>query len=177
MVTIKSKEGVSPREKSEFLKLVAKATKLCAVERRREGKALENSLEKYLNDLQKLLARMESFIEGANRDMQKRFMERFAKSPFGEKVDAERLAQEVAVYLDRCDVSEEIERLREHLRHCRQLLKAPGATGKKLDFYSQELLREVNTIGSKSQLAPMTELVVESKGLIEKIKEQVQNVE
>ncbi|RME17025.1 MAG: DUF1732 domain-containing protein, partial [Bdellovibrio sp.] len=79
--------------------------------------------------------------------------------------------------LERSDISEEITRLKEHIRHVQELLKQPERVGKKLDFYFQELLREVNTIGSKSQFVDLTVLVVEAKDIIEKLREQVQNVE
>ncbi|NJL25151.1 MAG: DUF1732 domain-containing protein [Calothrix sp. SM1_5_4] len=75
------------------------------------------------------------------------------------------------------DVHEEIVRLTEHLRACRGLIQTGEGRGKKLDFYCQELLREVNTIGSKSQLASLTQVVVDAKSVIEKFREQVQNVE
>lgn len=79
--------------------------------------------------------------------------------------------------LDRADISEELTRLREHVKAYRQLLKSDQPEGKKLDFYAQELLREVNTIGSKSQVASLTSLVVDAKTIVEKIREQVQNAE
>ena len=75
------------------------------------------------------------------------------------------------------DISEEIQRLEAHLVAIGSLIKSSGSIGKKLDFYAQELLREVNTIGSKSTNSQLTKEVVEAKGLIEKYREQVQNVE
>lgn len=94
-----------------------------------------------------------------------------------EQFDASRLALESALLIDKMDVHEEVIRLGEHLKACRGLIQAGNARGKKLDFYCQELLREVNTIGSKSQLASLTQAVVDAKSIIEKFREQVQNIE
>lgn len=94
-----------------------------------------------------------------------------------ETIDPQRLAQEVALQVDKMDISEEVARLKEHVKlYSKEILKS-GPIGKKLDFYTQELLREVNTMGSKSSLAKLNHLAVESKSLIERLREQVQNIE
>ena len=90
-------------------------------------------------------------------------------------VDPIRLAQEVAIMADRCAIDEELSRLESHLR--RAYLAAPDEVGKKLDFLTQEMNREANTIGSKANDAQIAQLVVELKSEIEKLREQVQNVE
>lgn len=92
-------------------------------------------------------------------------------------VSPERLAQEIALLAERADVSEEISRLHVHLDHFRQLMDSQQAVGRKLDFLCQELNREANTIGSKCSDAPTAHLVVELKSEIERVREQVQNVE
>ena len=92
-------------------------------------------------------------------------------------MDAQRISQEIVIQLEKADINEEITRLAEHLKNFEKIIEAQVVEGKKLDFYTQELLREVNTIGSKSQVAGITEAVVESKTLIERIREQVQNIE
>jgi uncharacterized protein (TIGR00255 family) len=91
--------------------------------------------------------------------------------------DPDRLVQEVAIALDRSDVSEELTRLESHLAALGGLLQAKGDVGKRIEFLLQELLREVNTIGSKANHLPLTQAVLEAKGEIEKLKEQVANVE
>jgi uncharacterized protein (TIGR00255 family) len=85
--------------------------------------------------------------------------------------------QEIVIQLEKADINEEIIRLNEHLKNFEKIIELEVVEGKKLDFYTQELLREVNTIGSKSQVAGITESIVESKTLIERIREQVQNIE
>jgi uncharacterized protein (TIGR00255 family) len=92
-------------------------------------------------------------------------------------IDPQRIAQEIVIQLEKADINEEIVRLNEHLKNFEKLIELPVVEGKKLDFYTQELLREVNTIGSKSQVSGITESVVESKTLIERLREQVQNIE
>ncbi|NOX59980.1 MAG: YicC family protein [Planctomycetes bacterium] len=92
-------------------------------------------------------------------------------------VDKETLLREVAVYADRCDISEETSRLDSHLSQFSEMCQSEGAVGRKLDFLAQEMLRETNTIGSKSNNAAIARNVVEVKGAIDRLKEQIQNVE
>jgi uncharacterized protein (TIGR00255 family) len=93
------------------------------------------------------------------------------------KLNDETIAREVAVFADRIDISEEIARLDSHLEQFGKALKGNMQAGRKLDFISQEMLREANTIGSKASDADVVHLVVEIKCRIDRIKEQVQNVE
>ncbi|HUO85826.1 MAG TPA: DUF1732 domain-containing protein, partial [Thermoanaerobaculia bacterium] len=78
---------------------------------------------------------------------------------------------------ERGDVTEELDRLGAHLEHFRELLAAPGAVGKRLDFLTQEVLRELNTLGAKCRNTAMTRRVLDGKALVEQLREQVQNVE
>ncbi|MCB0371178.1 MAG: DUF1732 domain-containing protein, partial [Bdellovibrionales bacterium] len=88
-----------------------------------------------------------------------------------------KMQQEIFFIAEKADISEEIQRLEEHLKNYKDLLLSKKSEGKKIDFYTQELLREINTIGSKSQSSKITQHVVEAKGLIEKLREQAQNIE
>ena len=92
-------------------------------------------------------------------------------------IDETRIAQEVALHIDRADVTEELVRLASHLDQVRALLAAPGAVGRRLDFLVQEIGRELNTIGAKSMTAEITTAIVGAKATLEKVREQVQNVE
>ena len=92
-------------------------------------------------------------------------------------LEEDALVREVALFADRCDISEEIARLTSHLDQFAGLCESPEPAGRKLDFLAQELLREANTIGSKSNDAAITRQVVDIKSLIDRLKEQVQNVE
>lgn len=93
------------------------------------------------------------------------------------ELDMDSLAREVSIYAERCDISEELTRLASHMDQFSQLCHSKEHAGRKLDFLSQEMLREANTIGSKSNDAEIARQVVEIKGLIDRLKEQVQNVE
>ena len=85
--------------------------------------------------------------------------------------------RELAIYADRCDVSEELVRFQSHLEQFQSAVQSKESCGRKLDFLSQELFREINTIGSKANDADITKHVVEVKTIIERIREMVQNVE
>jgi uncharacterized protein (TIGR00255 family) len=167
----------SQAEKALVFKLLGQALAACDQERVREGKALSAELDSLCARLEKLGIEMEALKAEATAELEKRYRERLQKLGFEGNVDDQRIAQEIVMQLDRADVSEELARLREHLKAYRQLLKSEEPQGKKLDFYAQELLREVNTIGSKSHIARLTALVVDAKTVVEKVREQVQNVE
>ncbi|WP_437203518.1 YicC/YloC family endoribonuclease [Planctomicrobium sp. SH664] len=93
------------------------------------------------------------------------------------KVDDNDLLRELSLFADRCDITEELMRLRSHLQQYRTLLKSEGSSGRKLDFLGQELFREVNTIGSKANDVEVAHRVVEMKAAVEKMREIIQNVE
>jgi uncharacterized protein (TIGR00255 family) len=170
---------VEPTEAEKRLvkKLLQETVSACDLERSREGKALETELQSLLKKLETLADQMQDMRKHANDELEKRYRDRLQKLGFAGVVDDQRVAQEIVMQIDRSDISEEQTRLREHLKAYRQLFKSKEPQGKKLDFYAQELLREVNTIGSKSHIAKLTGLVVDAKTLVEKIREQVQNVE
>jgi len=145
--------------------------------RSREGEALSRDLSDRLKELEVLVARVAALAPQAVEQYRTRLAERIAELARGLPVDPARLAQEVAVFADRTDVAEEITRLRSHLAQVRSLLGTSDPAGRKLDFLVQEMHREANTIGSKSQNADMAAVVVALKAEIERMREQVQNVE
>lgn len=106
-----------------------------------------------------------------------KFKERVEKLASGAGLDEDRLMLEVAIYADRCDITEEIVRARSHLAQLEKMLSEGGPVGRKMDFLLQEINREINTIGSKSSDYEIASKVVEMKGELEKIREQVQNIE
>lgn len=150
-------------------------------EKIREGSALKKDLSKNLKDLQKHILKISKLRDDANKFLQEKFeakiKSRLPKELAGQSVDPLRISQEIVIQLEKADINEELIRLTEHLKNFEKLIENSVVEGKKLDFYTQELLREVNTIGSKSQVAGITESVVEAKTLIERIREQVQNIE
>jgi uncharacterized protein (TIGR00255 family) len=148
--------------------------------RAREGAALSTDLRQRLDRLRELAAKIAQAASGLPTRAARKLEERLAAVvTSGAVVDPARLAQEVAILAEKLDVSEELVRLRTHLDHLGGLLAAtaPEAAGRKIDFFVQEVGREINTIGSKVQDAPIATLVVESKAELEKLREQAQNIE
>ncbi len=154
----------------------AALTQLLAM-RAREGEALARDLGTRLDELERLVGRVSELAPQAVEQYRARLSERIAELTRGLPVEPARLAQEVAVFADRTDVAEEITRLRSHVAQVRALLGATEPSGRKLDFLVQEMHREANTIGSKSQHGDIAGLVVALKAEIERMREQVQNVE
>ena len=177
VLRVEAHSELTDTEKKLALGLLREAAMACDSERAREGKSLKSELGKLCARLTTIAGQMESLKTDATSELERRYRDRLQKLGFEGKVDDQRLAQEIVMQLDRADISEELTRLREHLSAYNELLDVKEPQGKKLDFYAQELLREVNTIGSKSHIARLTALVVEAKTLVEKIRELVQNVE
>jgi uncharacterized protein (TIGR00255 family) len=175
------KEDLSP----EFISGVERAfqTALDELEQMRatEGQSLKNELEFRLSEIENRLPRIES--EAANladeyyQKLTKRVTEMLAKTGNQIELDQSRLAQEVAYLSDRGDISEEITRLKSHIEQFRDIMKGEKDVGKRLDFLTQELNREANTILSKSNNIAVRENGLSIKSEIEKIREQIQNVE
>ncbi len=145
--------------------------------REREGAALARDLERRLSSLEEALARVEALVPRSVEHHRGRIADRVQELTRGLPLDPGRLAQEVAVLADRTDVSEELTRLRSHLGQMRSLVSSREPAGRKMDFLVQEMHREGNTIGAKSQNAEIAAHVVALKAEIERIREQVQNVE
>ena len=169
---------LSKSEKEFLFSSLEKLLAACDKERLREGKAIADDLNSIIGALENEVKQIAVYREEANADLEKRLHSRLEKFGLKAEVDEARIAQEVVIQIDKADITEELLRLKEHFKEFKRLLKAKEeVVGKRLDFYSQELLREVNTIGSKSQHSSITKHIVESKGMIERIREIVQNVE
>jgi uncharacterized protein (TIGR00255 family) len=144
--------------------------------RRREGLHLERDMSSRVGDLDRIGRGMTKRAEASLEATRRRVAERMRELLQG-NVDENRIVQEAAVQAERGDVTEEIVRFRSHLAGLRELFRHPDPIGKRIDFLLQEVQREVNTVASKSNDLELTRLAVEAKGEIEKIREQVQNVE
>jgi uncharacterized protein (TIGR00255 family) len=145
--------------------------------RAREGEALARDLNARLDGVETAVARIAELSPQIVEQQRKRLGDRIAELTGGVALDPARLVQEIALFADRTDVAEEITRLRSHVAQVRELLRSAEPAGRKLDFLVQEMHREVNTIGSKSQSADLAGIVVGLKAEIERMREQVQNVE
>jgi uncharacterized protein (TIGR00255 family) len=142
-----------------------------------EGKALERDFRKRIDLVGGYLSRVEERSPQVVEDVRTRLQERVAVLTDGLELDEGRLAQEVALFAGRSDITEEIVRSRSHLGQFGTYLESEEPVGRRLDFLIQELNREVNTIASKASDATISSLAVEIKAEIEKLREQVQNVE
>jgi uncharacterized protein (TIGR00255 family) len=142
-----------------------------------EGKALADDLNQRIAELDALTNRIADHATntvGAYRDA---LLERLKQLNLELDVNDERVLKEIAIFADRSDISEELTRLRSHFEQFREFLQSDEATGRKMDFLCQEIHREFNTSGSKSSPIEITRGVIEGKNALERIREQVQNIE
>lgn len=146
-------------------------------ERVREGAHLEKDMRRRLKALQRLHGRAAKLAGSMRKVLAERLTGRIADLMGDQAPEPSRIVQEVALAVDRGDVSEELARLESHLAALSDHLASNAPVGKKIEFLLQEILREVNTVGSKANHLPLTEAVLEAKGEIEKLREQVANVE
>ncbi len=139
-----------------------------------EGKALENELKLRVSNIENLLEEIISMDPERIAGVRERLRKGVAE--LKEKVDENRFEQELIFYIEKFDITEEKVRLDNHLSYFKDTLNSEDSNGRKLAFISQEMGREINTIGSKSNYAPMQQLVVQMKDELEKVKEQLLNV-
>jgi len=145
--------------------------------RRLEGELLQRDLEERLGAIELTTYRIESLADASRAARREALLAKLRELCSELGLEAGRLHQEVVRLVDRADVAEELQRLRSHVAQARGLLRSEEAAGKTLDFLTQELMREANTIGSKTASSSLVQEVVVLKSEIEKLREQVQNVE
>lgn len=171
--------NVTKREKA-LMKIVGEATVALIEMREAEGVALEKDLLKNAGAAEriakKIAKRMPKVVKEHHASTKRR-VDELLGGERGQGLDPRDLAREVALLAERLDVEEELSRLDSHLEQLKLLLAKGGVLGRKLDFLIQELQREANTIGSKCSDAEVAHAVVELKTLVERLREQVQNVE
>ncbi|MGE6763564.1 YicC family protein [Corallococcus sp. AB049A] len=145
--------------------------------RNTEGESIHADLDARMKLIEGWSQEVARLAPRAVSDYQQRLTDRVAELARGVAVDPQRLAQEVALFAERTDIAEEVTRLATHLEQFRLLMASPEPVGRRMDFLVQEMHREVNTTGSKSQHAEISARVVSMKAEVERIREQVQNVE
>lgn len=159
-------------------KLVDEAGRDLVAAREREGERLRIALTAQIEKIRGLVAQVAKLTPDVVEAHKKRLTERIrVLVPSSVPVSADDLAREVALFADRCDISEEIQRIGSHLDEFLRITGDAADVGRRLDFLTQEMLREANTIGSKANDARIAHRVVEVKTEIEKVREQVQNIE
>jgi uncharacterized protein (TIGR00255 family) len=157
--------------------VVTEAAEALIKMREAEGAYLGQDLDRKLNVMGGYVDDLERLARLGQGQLEIRLRERLGALPADLVGDAAAVAQELVRFVARSDVDEELVRLRGHIGHWRDLAAGPDACGRKLDFLVQEMNREINTIGSKVEGAGATEVVIAAKAELERIREQVQNVE
>jgi len=170
-------DGSAPAQWSEVEPIAERAVQELLGMRAREGAALAAELGGRLGALEQAAGTIEQRAPERLTAELARLKKAVAELAAGVQIDEQRLAVEVALMADRVDITEELVRLRTHLAACRTALASDGAVGKQLGFLAQELLREVNTIGSKANDAGIAQTVIAMKGELEKLREQLDNLE
>ncbi len=152
------------------------ACQAALADRKREGEQLRAILSENLKALEDAAESLQAEAPNQPAQAHEKLMKRLSGMP-EVTVDPQRLAQEVALFADRCDITEEIARLIAHCQQMRSLLEGASPVGREMDFLAQEMLREANTICSKSASLAVTRLGLGCKAASEKLREQIQNVE
>ena len=162
---------------AEVLSVAQKALDIFVEMRANEGERLKADVENRLENILKLVSYIEGQSEKTVEAYKSRLESKIRDVLDGSDIDDNRILTEVAIFADKVAVDEETVRLRSHISAMRDLMNSPEAVGKKMDFFVQEMNREANTTGSKCQDAEITKRVVDIKAEIEKIREQIQNIE
>lgn len=142
-----------------------------------EGEKLKEDILIKINQIEDLVSKVEEFADSIPKVFKQKLEERLKDLLGNVEVDENRIVTEVCILADKATVDEEIIRLNSHINQVRETLKLNEPIGRKLDFIVQEMNRETNTIGSKSSDIKMTNIVIDIKNILEKIREQVQNIE
>ena len=167
----------SDGDQEALLEVTGRALDQMIAARATEGGKLAAVLRERLAGLGELRARLAERGAGMAGELAASLRQRISELLADGQMDEDRLAQEVAYLVDRSDVREELDRLQSHLEHFASMMDQDGSVGKRLDFLTQEIFRELNTLGAKCRDSEMTRWVLDAKVLCEQLREQVQNVE
>lgn len=175
-VMMSEKEEIKDDEWQELLTTIKIAIGHLESFRLQEGKTLADDFEKRINRIIALLAEVKPFEKVRVENLKKKFKKDLHDMMEGENIDSNRLEQELIYYIEKLDITEEKVRLQKHCEYFMETLKELESQGKKLIFISQEIGREINTMGSKASDANIQKIVVQMKDELEKIKEQMLNI-
>lgn len=179
VITLDDDQSVAPEEQRAVRSAMKQALGELTASRSGEGERLAVELSGLLDRAEKTAAAIERRAPRVPAQQKKRLLERIDRLMKGSSVELDRgqLEKEVSLLADRSDITEELARLKSHAEGFRKALEKKGSIGRSLDFLIQELAREANTIGSKNQDVSIGRRVVELKAWIERLREQVQNIE
>ncbi|NLH01627.1 MAG: YicC family protein [Clostridiales bacterium] len=177
VLTLEKKEVEKEEALSELLSVLEKALSDFDLMREREGRKLLDDISSHLDALEEYVSFIEKRAPQTVEEYRDRLTKRMLEILESKQIDESRILTEAAIYADHIAVDEETVRLRSHISQMRDMLTSCAPVGRKLDFIVQELNRETNTIGSKCNNSEITRAVLDMKSEIEKIREQVQNIE
>ncbi|APB30476.1 YicC/YloC family endoribonuclease [Vagococcus teuberi] len=177
LVEVVEKNDVINDIEVDLLAVFKQALEALNVSRQIEGEGLQSFFYEYIDLIKQEISRISRKIETIKQEYYDKLKQKMMDLMTDTPIDESRLLSEVAILVDKSDISEELDRLNVHLNSMAQLLRKEGPVGKELDFLIQEMNREVNTIGSKSTNLDVKSSVIQLKTLIEQIREQVQNIE
>ena len=163
--------------KKELEEVVTKTVQSLIQMRIAEGKKIYEDIGQRLDKIKEIVEKISSLSTGLIDEYVVKLEGRIKELLGNQEIDEARLAQEVVIYADKCSIQEEVTRLRSHISQMKDLLNNDEAVGKKLDFLIQEMNRETNTIGAKSNNLEITNEVINIKTVLEHIREQIQNIE
>lgn len=169
-------------EKEAYIKAIHETLALALTDlmemKAKEGENLRKDIAQRIDNIQRFVEQIEVFAPDATKKYREKLIEKINEVHPGFIENEERILREICLFAERVDIAEEVTRLKSHLKQFNDLLKGEVASvGKTLEFIVQEMNREANTIGSKASLVEVSKLVIEIKSEIERIREQIQNVE
>ncbi|MEH7463556.1 YicC/YloC family endoribonuclease [Bacillus thuringiensis] len=176
VTTIEEVENVNEAFEHSLYEAVRRAASMLKTMRDGEGERLHKDLEHRLQGIYTCVRSIVPYAPSVIQKYRERLENRL-KELHNQELEEQRLLTEIAVFADRCDIHEELVRLQSHLEQFQETLQSKEPVGRKLDFIMQEMHREINTIGSKANDLTISKYVVEMKNNLEKIREQVQNIE
>ena len=142
-----------------------------------EGQTLKDDFNQRIITLTNLIDSVESLAASASKDFSQKLIERLNSMNLEVDLEDDRVLKEIALFADRSDITEELTRLKSHVSQFKQFTESPDSIGRKMDFLCIEMFREMNTISSKTQQIEVTKNIIEGKNELERIREQVQNIE
>ena len=175
---LQNQEEAEEKDLPSLRTCIGEALQLLLQMKAKEGKALAKDILLRLQEIEKKVVSIEKLSPDAAAKMRQKLVEKMAEVLKPSVETDDRLFREIALYAEKVDITEEITRLKSHFSQFHEMLTPKeSSSGRKMDFLIQEMGREINTIGSKSMDAKIAHLVVEIKGELEKIREQIQNIE
>ena len=177
VITMVEEEDKIDEIAEELTPLISEALEMMIKMREVEGEKLKEDILLKISKIEKLVSDLNVLADNVPKNYKVKLEERLKELSGSVEIDESRIATEICLFADKSTIDEEIIRLNSHIEQVRQTLELREPVGRKLDFIVQEMNRETNTIGSKSCDMEMTNIVIDIKNILEKIREQVQNIE